>query len=193
MIRVIGPRDKSADYINTTSRSTNWSRGLSPFFLGPVKLYGKYVARNVENGWQFSKVFLEHDADGAPSKEYFEWAEKGWRDNHAHRYPMGKGKLPLYSYWDGQKLDYVSARKKIYVPLYIAAVQKSDAFKTLLELYKGTEELTLWDFDGYDHRKLGMTLKDVANCADKKMGHAFVLAMLLHNIKHGTLEVNAYS
>ena len=31
---------------------------------------------------------------------------------------MGKGKIPLYSWWKGQKLDYINARKQIYVPLY---------------------------------------------------------------------------
>lgn len=52
MIYVIGPQNKAPDdavVINTTSRSANWSKGLSPFFLGPVKLYGDYVSQNVEN------------------------------------------------------------------------------------------------------------------------------------------------
>lgn len=37
--------------INTTSRSKNWSRELSPFVLGPVDLYAGLIAKNVENAW----------------------------------------------------------------------------------------------------------------------------------------------
>lgn len=63
MIYVIGYRDKTPEgslIINTTSRSKNWSRGLSPFFLNPGNLYGEYSAKNVENAWQYSKVYKEH-------------------------------------------------------------------------------------------------------------------------------------
>ena len=45
--------------INTTSRSLNWTKGLSPFYLGPIKLYENYVSKNIENAWQFSKVYNE--------------------------------------------------------------------------------------------------------------------------------------
>lgn len=38
--------------INTTSHSNNFSKGLSPFNLGPVFLYNGYQSRNVENAWQ---------------------------------------------------------------------------------------------------------------------------------------------
>jgi len=93
------PRD--ALVINTTSRSQGWSRGLSPFFAGPVDLYGGYSARNVENAWQFSKVYKQHiNEEGSPTEEYFEWAKRGWSDDWAHRYPMGKGAIPQYSWWD---------------------------------------------------------------------------------------------
>ena len=53
MIQVLNFRDKFPDddyqIINTTSRSTNWSKGLSPFFLGPCEL-GEIKSKNVENG-----------------------------------------------------------------------------------------------------------------------------------------------
>ena len=40
-------------------------------------------------------------------------------------------------------------------------------------------EVHLWDFDGYDYVAKRMSLNDVINEPKKKMGHAFVLAMLL--------------
>lgn len=55
MLYIIGPYDKSpgsSRVINTTSRSDNWSRSLSPFFCGLCELYGGYKSHNVENAWQ---------------------------------------------------------------------------------------------------------------------------------------------
>jgi hypothetical protein len=181
MIRVIGPRDnREVSAVNTTSSSNNWSKGLSPFILGPVTLYSGYTSKRVENAWQFCKVPAKYaDRQGNPSPDYFKWAKAGWNDTYAHRYPMGKGERPLYSWWDGEKLDYVSARKKIYIPLYAGAVVKAPAFSLLAKRYETEGRITLFDFDGYDHLKLGMSLSDVVNDPTRKMGHAFVLAMIL--------------
>jgi hypothetical protein len=69
VIRIVGPKEiplgKVKDYadrknfVNATSRSTKtWSRGLSPFYLGPCELHGgKYMSNIMENAWQFTKVF----------------------------------------------------------------------------------------------------------------------------------------
>lgn len=175
------PYDVYTNYrvINTTSRSTTRSKELSPFILGPVTLYGNYTAKKVENGWQYSKCYPEHvDAQGNPTENYFEWATKGWSQSRAERYPMGKGTIPLYSYWNGLKLSYVEARKNIFVPLYSQAVLKTEAFKILKNIAE-KEDIALWDFDVYDHIKLNMSLKDVINCEDKTMGHGFILYSLL--------------
>jgi hypothetical protein len=167
--------------VMTTSRSKKeWERALSPFFLGPVDLYGKFKAKNVENAWQFSKVYKEHVEDDEITKDYFKWAKAGWEDSHAHRYPMGKGVgKPLFSLWDGDRLGYVPARKRIYAPLYARAVLKTASYDRLVHLYREKRTLVLLDFDAYNHWEEKMSLEDVLNCPDKKMGHAFVLAMLL--------------
>ena len=172
--------------INTTSRSDNWSKGLSPFFLGPVKLYDGYVAQNVENGWQFSKCYSQHlDANGNPSEKYWQWAKEGWADSFAHRYPMGKNIKPEFSWWAGEKLDYISARSKIYIPIYSAAVKESEAFVRLQKEFevsnKCGQDLYLRDFDGYDRGS--KTWEEIISDPNKKMGHAFVLAMLLEGYK----------
>lgn len=185
MIRVRGPKDSKGRYeINTTSSSDNWSKGLSPFFLGPCKLYNGYTATNVENAWQYSKVYPEHvDAKGDPTAEYFKWAEAGWSRIRADRYPMGKGNIPLYSYWDGKKLDYIEARKKIYVPLYKKAVAQTYAYLLLVDFYKKNKTVSLFDYDGYDNTRVGLSFEDVLNNPTRKMGHAFVLAMMLLETK----------
>lgn len=167
--------------INTTSRAGNWTHGLSPFVLPGGHLYGDYYAANVENAWQASKVYPEFaDENQNPNPEYFEWANKIWKDKFAHRYPMGRGRKPLYSWWDGEKLTYVEARVKIYIPIYARAVVQSDAYKQLLELYNTEKrDIYLIDFDGYNHVKMGKSLEEVIDNPNKKMGHAFVLYGLL--------------
>ncbi len=168
-------------FIDTTSGGGLF-RGLSPFVLGPCETYDpSHPAGNFENLWQFSKVYDKPgfvDGTQHPTNQWFWWRNQGWADNKAHRYPMGKGAKPLYSYWDGLKYGYIEAKKKIYARLYVENVVKTDSFKRL-EKIANVSPVVLLDFDAYDHRKMGMTLKDVANSPDKKFGHAFVLAMIL--------------
>ena len=169
--------------ISTVSKVGRWA-GLSPFNLGPCELYGGVSAVNMENAWQFAKVYECHvdRVSLNPTSEYWAWAHAGWSDPKPHRYPMGKGMKPLYSYWDGKRLDYIAARKAIYAPLYALAVQRTDSYRELAELYqKSDNTIVLRDYDGYDHDALGMTLTDVINNQRRKMGHAFVLKALLTN------------
>jgi len=168
--------------INTTSRSSNWSFGLSPFFCGPVDLYNGYVSKNIENAWQFSKCFEYYLDDGIPGERYFKWAQTGWNDHKAHRYPMGKGVIPLFSWWDGEKLDYISARKKIYIPLYSKAVKITSAFKKLKELYETNDEIYLLDFDAHNLVPGEFDYDTLINNPNIKFGHSYVLAMLLEGL-----------
>lgn len=176
---------KNSIIIDTTSRSKSWTKGLSPFIIQAGYLYGNYYAKNVENAWQFSKVYPDFvDDNKNPTSEYFKWAEYGWKSNFAYRYPMGKGIKPLYSLWDGKKYDYINARKYIYIPLYSRGCVKTLAFKKLLELYKTTnKDIYLIDFDGYNHKDLNMTLTDVLNNNKKSLGHSFVIYDLLQKYK----------
>ena len=182
MIRIIGPRDKpDASAINTTSRSADdWSSGLSPFKLGPLFLYDTHTAQIFENAWQFAKLYPDHaDSQGQPTAAYWNWAKHGWNSQRAYRYPLGKRRKPLCSLWNGQRLDYIAARKRIYLPLYQKAVAQTSAYRRLEETYRRSGSITLFDFDGYDHTSLSMTLADVLNCPTRICGHAFILAMML--------------
>lgn len=166
--------------INTTSRSNNWSRGLSPFVIGPVPLYSNYISKTMENLWQYSKLYQYYaDENGDPTEEYFEWAQAGWNSTWANRYPMGKDIIPLCSYWDGEKLDYVSARKRIYIPSYSNAVQKTTAFSLLKDVYNKNNDIYLIDFDAHNLSPGTFDYWDLANNSNIKFGHAYVLAMIL--------------
>jgi len=78
--------------------------------------------------------------------------------------------------------------KKIYAPIYAKAVVKSAAFLRLEETYKSNKEMYLWDFDGYDYLKKGMNLQQVIDDPKEKMGHSFVLLMMLKREFHWPVE-----
>ncbi len=174
---------KDAVVVDTTSNTSKDWKGLSPFILYAPP------ARIFENLWQFSKVYKQHVGEGGkPNEAWYRWRANGLMDTKAHRYPMGKGAVPEYTWWlkDGihQPLDYITARKLLYIPYYTLNVQGTKSFTKLLELYTDCVlfdklDLILLDYDAYDHKALGMTLRDVVNNPNKKMGHAFVLLSLL--------------
>ena len=106
------------------------------------------------------------------------------------RFPIGKknvGKC-LYAWWKVggafQKLGYVDGRKHIYLPLYAKAVVKTEAYRRLVELRDSGKNLMLIDFDGYNihHPRYNFTYNDAISCNLLKMGHGFVLAMLLEGL-----------
>lgn len=171
------------DVLNVTSRGMTWAKNLSPFLLGPVKLWGDLVSKNVENAWQYLKVYEEHvdPFQTDPNEAWWKWMRRGINQSFAVRYPKGKGAKPLYSYWDGKHLDYISARKRIYIPLYTAAVRANRAWPRLQQAYADDPNLILWDFDGYDHQALGYSWNDVIEDRSRSLGHGFVLAMMLED------------
>ncbi len=199
-IIVVGPKDKRPSpkgdiTYNVTTKSKDDGKALSPFLLGPVPLYWGLTAKKVENAWQFSKVYreqilskMEYDLRGengrriaTPNASWWEWALKGFDDNWAHRYPMGKGAKPVFSFWRGEHLDYIEARKRIYLPLYARCAQNTLIFNHIYKEYEAGKEIILWDFDGYNYESLEMTLEEVLNEPKKIMGHAHVLAMMIEN------------
>jgi len=165
--------------IDTTSGIGQWS-DLSPFVLGPIDLPNIH-AENMENLWQFSKVYSpEHvDADANPTPAWFEWRRKGFASRQAYRYPMGKGRKPLYAFWYGQKLGYIEARKVIYATVYAQFVRPTESYRRLEILYQSGENIVLRDYDAYDHIQAGLSLSQVLNDHSRKCGHAFILAMML--------------
>lgn len=183
MITIVGPHDKNfikgKKVFNVTSCSTDFCKALSPMILGPCKLYRDFVSKTVENGWQYSKVYSEYDNDGIPSVDYFKWAIEGWSNFKGIRYPKGKGAKPLYSFWNDECLDYIEARKKIYIPLYTRAARENEAFRILQCMYDKGEDLILWDFNG---RITSETNKEMILNPSKPLGHGFVLKLMLEGL-----------
>lgn len=177
--------------VDTTSRGS--FKDLSPFYLGPINYecphYGTLSCLRFENLWQYCKVYTEHTVligDGRYTAEpqishlYYEWRNRGFLNSKAIRYPMGKGKKPLFSLWGTQRLDYINARLKIYIPNYVHLVRQTKSYALLYKwFHEENRNLVLRDFDGYAYAEQGMTLQDVVHNTQHSMGHAFILAMML--------------
>ncbi len=171
--------EDGAVVIDTTSNThPTWSE-LSPFILKGSP------ARNFENLWQYSKVYSEHwDANALkPTPEWWHWRAGGFNNERAVRYPMGKGAIPIGSWWDNMLLGYIHARREIYLPEYAKNVVLTQSFRSLVDVKVRCDInkrlLILLDYDAYDHKAQGVSLADVVNNPDKKCGHAFVLLGLL--------------
>lgn len=203
MVRVVAKRkavesqlDFKGEYtlIDCTSHNSDkfFAQGLSPFWLGRdggCICYDGLKAWNMENAWQYSKVYKQHtDKSGNPTKDYFKWRDKGWNKKTADRYPQGRGAIPEYSWWkvagEYRQLGYIEARKQIYIPLYAKLVSETPAYKCLVQMHNEGRNLVLADFDGYNNFKTRpkMSWFDVLQCERRKMGHAFVLAMMLEGL-----------
>ncbi len=172
--------------IDVTSHSHTYGKQLSPFLLGsredPILIPDGRTALNMENAWQYLKVYQEHlNSKSNITKSWWEWSSAGFKTSRAERYPMGKGQVPLFSFCAGERLSYVEARKRLYAPMYAKHAVKTKAYKTLHAFLNEDEDnfLVLRDFDAYNHRALNMSWDHVMNNTTKKMGHALVLAMML--------------
>lgn len=217
--------------IDCTSRNKEMSQDLSPFYLGPVNGPDGATASTVETFFQCGKVYPCHDDSGHPTKEFFEWRDKMYgklpgelsKDELRHpQHQLGyEASDCLYFPWYDESqekyipLDYVSSRKKAYIPNYARLVSKTETFKELKSLVDKGEKIALADFDTYNyydknalkkqyesyvnklkknHIEPSATLndflniksmKDVLNCSFIPAGHAFVIKALLQ----GDLEV----
>jgi len=87
--------------------------------------------------------------------------------------------VPLFSYWNGEKLSYVEARKKIYCPIYSEYVKKTEAWKQLKDLREQGYNIQILGYDGYDISSKSMSY--YVNDSSRPFGHELVLACLLQN------------
>jgi len=186
---------------------------LSPMILGPVLVGGVGFACNIEDGWQGSKVWSfhmrgrfaatapglwvddpsqqRHDPTGeAWLPEWQKWSEhiRFGGEAKRHRAKIDEDavnpKVPLFSYWQGERLDYVTARCRMYIPWYAQLVQVTTSYRYLKERFDAGTALILLDPDGQareepwerlSRAELDARIRDPT----KIFGHGFVLASVL--------------
>lgn len=171
---------------NVTSASAKW-RELSPMVLGPIHVRdvdGIHVSSNIENAWQFSKVYPnELSEDDTITKSYFTARTKGFNDGKAHRHKFkkvgGVRPVPKFLYWNGKRYDYFSSRVNVYIPMYIHMVTQTAEYTELKKMVANGTKLLLVGYDGYDYVAEGKTLRDCLLDLSRPFGHEHVLAGLL--------------
>lgn len=218
----IYPSSEGYTNIVVLSKSSEYGN-LSPYLL--LDENGNIL----ENTWQFRKFYpwvpevkqtysrwdktviwkypqethIDHNTK-EPNDKYWKWRQKGMENKYPVRYPVGKSRhraLCICAIDDnGNRLDYIQARKQIYLKEYTEAVRKEKDFKILRErLYKG-ENLLIIEVDGphqesleYYKNKYGVdddfitnntidvTYKNMIMLNDPKhaFGHGYCLAMVL--------------
>lgn len=153
-----------------------WQQGHGPYgVFGPYILKDD-DGIIMENKYQFSKIYKEvpattqyysrwnktviwnhpsevHYSNGQILPAYWAWREKGMNNPYYVRYPVGFHNMHkcLFSIKDNDPnshLDYVEARKQIYLPIYCDAVRKEPKFLELKNRLNHGENLLIIEVDG---------------------------------------------
>ncbi len=103
---------------------------------------------------------------------------------------MEKAKwTPSCLWWNGESLDYIVARKRVYVPIYSNLIQENAAFKAIKALVDKGENVLIMDLDGppLEICPIGMeatldNFKRMINDPRYVFGHGYVVAALLAEI-----------
>jgi hypothetical protein len=143
---------------------------LSPYFLKDDN------GCIMENIWQFCKIYKtvpkslqkysaynntviwdwpeeEHiNKDGNILPAYWIWREAGFHNQFAVRYPVGFNYKHMVAYSlkneGGPPLNYIEARKQIYLPLYIELAKKEERYKQLKKMLDNNVNLLIIEVDG---------------------------------------------
>lgn len=155
--------------IDLTSRNPdrNFSRQVSPFFVGPVIGPDGASADSLEVFWQVGKVFPHHDLDGQPTSDYFNYRNEMYGKKQGeiskpimrhpyHEFGYEADDMLYWAFWNAEKgeyerLSYLEGRKKVYVPEYAKLVADSDALKWMKSLLDQGKKIALLDFDGFNY------------------------------------------
>ena len=115
-----------------------------------------YSSGNSRIVWKWpSQTHVDQRGDLTP--EYWQWRLTGKNNPEPVRNPVGWKHLSncLYALEKDEpisesnpKLDYIEARKKIYVPIYIEAVAKEQQFHELKRRHQSGENLLIIEVDG---------------------------------------------
>jgi hypothetical protein len=172
-----------------------------PFVEAQCIPYSRYKQTPII--WDHPKEI--HCINNEPTDEYWNWREKGMNNKYAVRYPVGYNnrhncicalwpESPNSDIYD--KLDYLSARKKIYVNEYIRLHKNVDDFHILQEKLSNGENLQIIEVDGPDptldyfpYNLLSVNdpglvinkqiIKALINDTRKPFGHGYTIAALL--------------
>lgn len=208
------PKFAGFNAIDCTSGSMNKVAGLevkkafSPMLIGPAKYGADPEAAIFENLWQYGKCFrgLRHiDGNGEPTEIWRQWRNTGYKSTKGDRHPQGTktdkvkfigedGKRRFeylqseFARYGGEKMDYLTARKKVYAPTYAKLVRDTKVFVELRRQVLAGENIQIVDLDGpkdeeRSHVVTAELLRRKINDPTASFGHGYILAGLLAGIE----------
>jgi len=144
---------------------------------------------NFEAFWQSGKVFEDVD----PKKVETFWKKVNIETGPKRRYPGSKNKKVLYALFNNEKMDYVTSRKKVYVPRYHELMKEKEMALEWREKISKGKDVVVYDFDGPRELDGSVTcvevtvdlLKEKINDTRFPFGHGYVVAAFLKNIELG--------
>lgn len=133
-----------------------------------------------------------HLINGNPTQKYWEWRQKGFENKYPVRYPVGfdyRKECKFFISDDDEKLDYVEARKKIYLKTYIELVSEEPLFLDLKNKLKKGINLLIAEVDGphqesmeYYSEKYGISPDLIQeNCIEATREN---LELMMNDMKH---------
>lgn len=180
------PLDPNTVKLNVTSAQGKTSKNRRDF--SPMtEIEGGYNGFwNFESYWQSGKVF-----ESVPYEKTREWWLK--LKEPKRRYPNSKGKKILCAKWvefPDETMDYVTSRKKVYIPLYWDLVKDREMIAYYRELLLSGKNITVYDFDGVRDdngrpicRELTRELlREKVNDVRFPFGHGFIVGALISGI-----------
>lgn len=190
------PKSNNIEILNVTSaqgKANKNRRDFSPMtqfiesFSSESEIKDGYRGYwNFESFWQSGKVF-----ENIPEKTTKEWWVKC--KEAKRRYPKSKDKRVLYSHFDhlpNEKMDYITSRKKVYVPEYFNMIKKREMSLLWRNKIISGKDIVIFDFDGPRLDDGSVTclkvtpelLKEKINDPHFPFGHGYIVASLLLDI-----------
>jgi hypothetical protein len=183
--------DPASIVVNATSAQAKNSKNRRDF--SPMtEIVGGYMGYDrFESRWQAGKIF-----EGIPEDTVKAW----WRAQTSpkRRYPKGKGKKILYARFEGHEdkgnMDYVTARKEVYVKEYHALMKDREMTLHWKKMLSEGHSIVVYDFDGPRTEDGGVTCLEVTEdllrekIADVKypFGHGYIVACTIAGIDINT-------
>lgn len=138
---------------------------------------------NFEAFWQSGKVF-----EGIEEKK----VKTFWRkiSEPKRRYPGSKGKKVLYARFEHEpeeKMDYVTSRKKVYIPRYFDLMKNREMSLYWKKQVEEGKDIVVYDFDGPRNMDGGVRCEEVtkelliekSNDTRFPFGHGYIVAAWL--------------
>lgn len=195
--------------INVSSMSTtkNKFRNISPMLIGPIKVQEKDIegfSKNCQVGsferyWQAGKIYqkelIDQNIKPQSSKDlvnkFYEERNKMYtlsKENKKRRrrkYPKSSHGVPISSIYNGIVMDYITSRKKVYIPIYIELIKNTKEYKFLLQRVNSGENIFIVGPDGwptYEKEINEITIKEAIDDLKYPFGHELVICGLLKGI-----------